>query len=107
MTIYISENLHVNMPIKKDFYPKVCFIKTLRMAKLSNVVSYGFTHQLGTYFVFHAKLYGGTTSLATSGLNDWKNPNIVYNHDNNKEHINCLKQYLSRGTVLGLSLIHI
>ena len=25
----------------------------------------------------------------------------VYDHDNNKEHINCLKQYLSRGTLLG------
>lgn len=45
------------------------------------------------------KLYGGTTLLATTGFNDWKNSNVIIDHDNNSEHRECLAKHVSRSIV--------
>ena len=54
----------------------------------------------GNVFCAPCKLYGGTTLLATTGFNDWKNSKGISEHDNSFEHQDCVRKFVCRSTVL-------
>ena len=55
---------------KKDFYQNVFFNKNLKNGKTVKRRWLSYSPSIGNVFCVPCKLYGGTTSLATSGFND-------------------------------------
>lgn len=59
-----------------------------------------YSESTGHVFCGPCKLYGGTSVFAQSGFNDWKNSNLITDHDNSPDHRKCLGQYVCRGKLL-------
>lgn len=50
-----------------------------------------------TVFCIPCRLFGGTSKIATDGINDWSNVNKILNlHENSQEHAKCQVTFLCR-----------